>query len=186
MSGNGDGPIARWSRRKTEARVSDQGFPEPEALEPATSGDKLQANLEAVEDRSSDEDRPPLPPIEDLDANSDYTQFLVDGVPEALTRAALRKLWLSDPVLANLDGLNDYDEDFNLIDKLIAAIDTNYKVGRGMLSEAEAISETSQGAASGDRMVAEAEEPTETTDEDDDHIEDDTIALSDDDDIFKS
>jgi hypothetical protein len=35
-----------------------------------------------------------------------------EGVPEALRNRALRKLWLSDPVLANLDGLNDYDEDF--------------------------------------------------------------------------
>ena len=30
-------------------------------------------------------------------------------MPEHLKQAALRKLWLSNPVFANLDGLNDYD-----------------------------------------------------------------------------
>ncbi len=53
-----------------------------------------------------------LPDIENLGRGSDYTPFLRKGVPEHLTRQALRKLWRSDPVFANLDGLNDYDEDF--------------------------------------------------------------------------
>ena len=77
--------------------------------------------------------RPQLTPIEDLTPESDYTQFLADDVPEALKRAALRKLWTSDPVLACLDGLNDYEEDFNVIDTAISAADTSYKVGRGFL-----------------------------------------------------
>jgi hypothetical protein len=59
----------------------------------------------------------------------------------------LRKLWLSDPIFANLDGLNDYDENFNLIDKIIAAADTNYKVGRGMLSQEEIDAEAGEQAA---------------------------------------
>ena len=33
-------------------------------------------------------------------------------MPEALQRAALRKLWRSNPVLANLDGLVDYADDY--------------------------------------------------------------------------
>ncbi len=76
-----------------------------------------------------------LPDIDELDGESDYTQFLANGVPEALTRAALQKLWRSDPVFANLDGLNDYDEDFRLIDTVIQAVKTNYKVGKGMVVE---------------------------------------------------
>ena len=42
-----------------------------------------------------------------------------------MTRAALRKLWLSDPVFANLDGLNDYDEDFNVVDTLLSALESD-------------------------------------------------------------
>ena len=57
------------------------------------------------------------------------------NVPEALRRAALRKLWKSDPILANLDGLNDYDEDYNLVDTAITAAQTAYKVGKGYLDE---------------------------------------------------
>jgi len=74
-----------------------------------------------------------LPPIESLTKDSDFTPFLADKVPEIIRRKALKLLWRSDPIFANLDGLNDYDEDFNLIDKLInAATDSLYKVGKGM------------------------------------------------------
>lgn len=142
MSGRDEGPIARWSRRKAAAAAEPQDAPTPEEVKPAALDAALPIEPvlgetergETVPDGAdaAETERPPLTPIEDLNADSDYTQFLADGVPEALTRAALRKLWLSDPVLANLDGLNDYDENFNLIDKIITAADTNYKVGRGM------------------------------------------------------
>jgi hypothetical protein len=78
-----------------------------------------------------------LPPIDELDFQSDYTAFLTENVPEELRRAALRKLWRSDPVLANLDGLNDYDEDYNLIDQVITLPQSSYRPGRGYLDESE-------------------------------------------------
>ena len=78
-----------------------------------------------------------LPSIDELTAESDYTGFLARGVPEALTKAALRKLWLSDPVLANLDGLNNYDEDYNVVDQIITAAQTSYRPGLGYLDEVE-------------------------------------------------
>ena len=57
----------------------------------------------------------PAPPEEDfedfdfdtLDYDSDYQRFMRAGVPEAIKRKALRKLWQSNPTLAVLDGLND-------------------------------------------------------------------------------
>ena len=76
--------------------------------------------------------QPPLPPVEELNAESDYTVFLTDKVPEAIRRAALRKLWTSDPVLANLDGLNNYDEDYNVIDTPISALQTATRPARAM------------------------------------------------------
>ncbi|MBM09611.1 MAG: hypothetical protein CMF69_08550 [Magnetovibrio sp.] len=79
-----------------------------------------------------------LPPIESLTKDSDYTQFLAEKVPEFIRRQALRVLWRSDPILANLDGLNDYDENFRVIDTLIsAAQDTVYRVGQGHLKNEE-------------------------------------------------
>jgi hypothetical protein len=79
-----------------------------------------------------------LPPIESLSKDSDFTPFLADKVPEFIRRRALSVLWRSDPVLANLDGLNDYDENFRIIDTLIdAAQDTIYRVGKGHKTEDE-------------------------------------------------
>jgi hypothetical protein len=60
----------------------------------------------------SENEKTQLPSVETLNADSDFTPFLKEGVPSLLKRAALRKLWKTDPILANLDGLNDYDDDF--------------------------------------------------------------------------
>jgi len=77
-----------------------------------------------------------LPAVDSLTKESDFTPFLADKVPEFIRRRALSVLWRSDPVLANIDGLNDYDEDFNIIDTLIdIAKDTNYRVGKGMVHD---------------------------------------------------
>ena len=62
-------------------------------------------------------DLPDLPDVEELGAESDYRPFLQRTVTPALRRLALRRLWRSDPVFANLDGLNDYDEDFASLHK---------------------------------------------------------------------
>jgi hypothetical protein len=104
--------LRRWSRRKIGDGTIDESPPEaglPEdsdAIVPDGGNDPEELDSEIVAD---------LPDIETLDKDSDYTVFLRDGVPESLKKLALRKLWLSDPVLANLDGLNDYDEDFGSI-----------------------------------------------------------------------
>jgi hypothetical protein len=78
-----------------------------------------------------------LPPIESLTADSDITPFMKNGVPEFIKQRALRKMWRITPLFGFRDGLDDYDEDFNVIDKLIPAGTGNYKVGRGFLSEEE-------------------------------------------------
>ncbi len=79
-----------------------------------------------------------LPAIDSLTPDSDFTPFLADRVPEFIRRRALSVLWRSNPVFANLDGLNDYDEDFNIIDKLInIAKDSSYRVGKGYASDDE-------------------------------------------------
>ncbi len=134
--GNGESGISRWSRLKRtqetpkKAVVEDPAAPESPPLEspPLESPpeDGAQAPVPAPETEAGDEagePMPELPPVESLTKDSDYTPFLADGVPEALTRAALRKLWTSDPVLANLDGLNDYDEDFRIIDTVVKAVE---------------------------------------------------------------
>jgi len=78
-----------------------------------------------------------LPPVESLVEGSDFTPFLKDGVPEFMKRKALRMLWRASPFFNFRDGLNDYDEDFNIVHRVIDEMVGNYKVGRGHLSEEE-------------------------------------------------
>lgn len=78
-----------------------------------------------------------LPAIESLTKDSDFTPFLSDGVPEFIKRRALRVLWRSDAFFGFRDGLNDYDEDYNVIHRIIDSLTGNYQVGRGHLSEKE-------------------------------------------------
>lgn len=71
--------------------------------------------------------------LETLSYNSDYELFLKKGVPEELKNQAMRKLWRSNPVLANLDGLNDYDENF--ADPALNTFTSIWQVGKGFLTE---------------------------------------------------
>lgn len=154
MNSGPGGMLARWSQRKLAARLTRHGSAAPVAREgveaPAGSAADARAEdqappTETVQSAVSQTDiesaeaadaaRPALPSLDELTADSDYSVFLAKEVPEDLRRAALRKLWTSDPVYACLDGLNDYDEDFNVIDKVISLAETSYKVGRGYLDE---------------------------------------------------
>jgi Protein of unknown function (DUF3306) len=58
-------------------------------------------------------DAPSLPPIESIGAESDIRPFLASGVPEDLTRAALRRAWSADPAIRDFIGLSENSWDFN-------------------------------------------------------------------------
>ena len=135
-----DGLLSRWSRRKRavaeESRPPEEETPgaaaEPEpAVEPET--DESEEDILARFD---------LPVPESLKPGDDVRDFMRAGVPQALRRRALRRLWSVNPALANLDGLNDYDEDFNSPAETKAVIATAYRVGKGYLREALAPEKT--------------------------------------------
>jgi hypothetical protein len=75
--------------------------------------------------------------LDSITAESDMTPFMQQGVPDFLKRKALRLVWRRDPFFNIRDGLNDYDEDFNIVHKIIDSFVGNYKVGRGHLTEQE-------------------------------------------------
>ncbi len=149
--------LSRWSQRKLAAKKKHGGaVPEPddgtdEAIRPGEAAVPVEAERREL----SAPGQPPkpdvavakpeqaeaamlteadLPSIDALTAQSDYTVFLKQNVPEVLRKAALRKLWVSDPVLANLDGLNDYDDDYTIVTAMTMD-DTSYKIGRGLLGD---------------------------------------------------
>jgi hypothetical protein len=115
--------LKRWARLKTEQSQPEPPEPAPQASAPVASP----SSDERSEIRPED-----LPPIEELTAESDFTPFLKAGVPEELKKLALRKLWRSDPVFANLDGLVEYGEDFGALFRNPGPVSTLFRIGRGM------------------------------------------------------
>jgi hypothetical protein len=89
-----------------------------------------------------------LPPIETLTKESDFTPFLADKVPDFIRRRALSVLWRSDPLFGHLDGLNDYDLNYRVIDTVIdIAKDTIYRVGKGHRTDEEEAADRAEEAA---------------------------------------
>lgn len=95
-----------------------------------------------------------LPDPETLEAGSDFKAFMARDVAPELRRAALRKLWRSNPVLANVDGLVDYGEDFTDKARVPRLLASAYRVGKGWLSDEEL---TANRALGEPPMVADAE-----------------------------
>lgn len=74
-----------------------------------------------------------LPDPDDLIKGDDFSAFMAKAVPEHIRKRALRKLWRSNPVLACLDGLNDYDDDYLAGSYGNAPLKTSYQVGKGLM-----------------------------------------------------
>jgi len=72
-----------------------------------------------------------------LQAGDDFSAFMAKAVPTRLRNRALRKLWLSNPALANLDALLDYGEDFTTNADAVEVIQTTYQVGKGLLAHVQ-------------------------------------------------
>lgn len=122
-----------WSRRK-------------QAVE--AEADAEVAELDAVEEQQLAEDQEAKTDTEILEelglqdpdtmqAGDDFSAFMAKAVPTRLRNRALRKLWLSNPALANLDTLLDYGEDFTKSERALEDIQTTYQVGKGMLAHVQ-------------------------------------------------
>ena len=125
-----DNLFSRWSRRKR--RVAEEEFvPTPSEKDEAAL---VEQEPETPEEEAALLERLNLPLPESLKSGDDFSAFMRAGVPEFLRKRALRVLWKSNPVLANLDGLNDYDDDYLTGSYGNAPIKTGYQVGKGMMS----------------------------------------------------
>lgn len=98
-----DGFLARWSRRKQEARREEPAPVEPPSpAEPEASEAEPEAAL------------PELPPIESITAETDVSVFLAKGVADSIRNAALRRMWSLDPAIRDYVGdARDYAYDWN-------------------------------------------------------------------------
>lgn len=114
----------------------------------AEAPDREASDREASELGAPDQEVPGLPDVDELDASSDYTAFMSDKVSDTVRNMALRKLWRTDSVFANLDGLIDYGEDFTDAATVVEGMKSVYTVGRGMVDyEAEEAAKAAKAGA---------------------------------------
>lgn len=119
-----------WSRRK--AAVAAEAVAEDRAVEDAVIAEHHEALAEKTDVEILEELG--LPDPDAMVQGDDFKAFLSKTVPAHLRKRALRKLWRSNPVLACVDGLNDYDDDYLTGSYGQGPISTTYQVGKGMLS----------------------------------------------------
>ncbi|MEM7238949.1 MAG: DUF3306 domain-containing protein, partial [Pseudomonadota bacterium] len=97
----------------------------------------------------------------------------------------LRKLWLTNPVLANLDELVDYGDDFTDAATVIENLQTVYRVGHGMIDktpppEADEPGEQDVTAECGDDLAEDDDAPDDVDSADDAADADEAISGPDD------
>lgn len=131
MSSTQTSRLGAWSRRRAAVQAEDA------ALKKAEHQAEISARHAALAEKSEAEmlAELDLPQPDDMKAGDDFTAFMKETVPAALRNRALRKLWLSNPALANIDNLVDYGEDFAAEAKMGGVVKTIYRVGKGMLAD---------------------------------------------------
>ncbi|MGE5117719.1 MAG: DUF3306 domain-containing protein [Betaproteobacteria bacterium] len=134
MAGDdGEGFFSRWSRRKVRQKegvrpgieAREPLAPRPDCLpaesekEPLTPAGEGQGETAA---QAAAEPPPTLADVAALTRDSDFTRFVAPGVDETVKRAALKKMFFSDPHFNVMDGLDVYIDDYNKPDPLPASM----------------------------------------------------------------
>ena len=114
--------LSRWSRLKREDSRAPQApavagaSPASAPGAPTAAADAAGPGAHAASPGQSDV-AASLPPIESLSIDSDFTPFLQPKVPDALRRAAVKKLF-ADPRFNVMDGLDVYIDDYSIPDPI--------------------------------------------------------------------
>lgn len=120
--------LARWSRRKREAKVETENHPKQDenAASRDAKSDALTppspAPTPAADAHRSDAEPAPifdiskLPSLDSIGPATDISVFMQPGVPEVLSRAALRRAWSADPAIRDFIGLSENSWDFTASD----------------------------------------------------------------------
>lgn len=120
----------RWALRRKRVQEEVEALERAERDAATAEGEAAIAG-ELAEETLTEEEllaKWELPNPDEVVSGDDLTGFFKEGVPEFIRRRALRALWVSNPILANLDGLNDYDTDFTIIEPIISS---SYTAGVG-------------------------------------------------------
>jgi hypothetical protein len=110
--------LKRWSQRK---RAAARAVPADPMLPPAPDTNVSAATVAAETPPAPIADDVPLPPVDSLTFDSDYSAFMQPKIAEETKRAALRKLF-SDPSFNVMDGLDIYVGDYTQADPMPAGM----------------------------------------------------------------
>lgn len=100
--------LTRWSRRKRETALDS-----PPGSEPAEPPNPPRAPPATAASEDAEVDLTSLPSLESITGETDITAFLRKGIPQDLSRAALRRAWETDPAIRDFVGLAENAWDFN-------------------------------------------------------------------------
>jgi Protein of unknown function (DUF3306) len=106
MSGVGNF-IQRWARLKHASDTAHEIETGSANVETTTAQPRTEGAPDQPFDSAS------LPSLESIAADTDIGAFLKSGVPAELTRAALRRVWSSDPAIRDFIGIAENQWDFN-------------------------------------------------------------------------
>ena len=142
-----------WARRK--AAVAAEEAEEIRVAEAAQRAEEIDGKDDAdlLEEMG-------LPDPSTLQKGDDFSAFMSRDVPEHLRKRALRTLWRSNPVLANVDGLNEYDDDYRAAMLLQEPIKTAYQVGKGMKAHLDEMARQAKAKAEQEAMPEPEAVPT--------------------------
>jgi hypothetical protein len=105
--------VARWSRLKRDtAKEKTQTDADQSRAQPAETTGAVEQGTQAAPPEEPAFDPATLPPIESITAESDIRAFLQSGVPADLTKAALRRVWTTDPAIRDFIGIAENQWDF--------------------------------------------------------------------------
>ena len=125
------GFLSRWSDRKLKNETDVPSAVEADSNEETSGEDEF-------EGKSDDEILSilELPDPEKLKLGDTVEKFMDGRVPERIRARALRAFWKTNPVLANIDGLDEYCDDYTDAATVIENLQTIYEVGKGYAEQA--------------------------------------------------
>lgn len=163
------GFLSRWSDRKLNV--------EPDGTESSSSESLPEKKSEEEFEGKTDEEILSileLPEPETLKLGDTVEKFMDGRVPERIRLRALRAFWKTNPVLANIDGLDEYCEDYTDAALVVENLQTIYQVGKGYAVQAldaleslaeddaiEAIESVDQSIANRDTQKLESKDQSE-------------------------
>jgi hypothetical protein len=129
MTAKDDAFLSRWSRLKRRG-----GEPDPVPAAAPAAADPVPAAPDPAAALTLDD-------VAALKPDADFRPFLAAAATEAVHRAALRKLWASDPIITTHDGLTDYAEDYTFKADVAEQVRTAWRGGVDAWEQASGVDE---------------------------------------------